>query len=117
MRNGLSFAAALFAGGLLLWLGTHDAKAAPLPALNSLSADTTAVESVGWRRRYWRRYGVWPTGPGAVIEGEDGVAVVVPPGAPIIVSPVRPRSCGLYRYWNGWTCVDARYNDPYLGPR
>jgi hypothetical protein len=86
-------------------------------ALSSFSADTTVAKSVGWRRRYWRRYGVWPTGPGAVIEGEDGVAVVVPPGAPIIVSPVRPRSCGLYRYWNGWTCVDARYNDPYLGPR
>jgi hypothetical protein len=29
----------------------------------------------------------------------------------------RPASCGQYRYWNGDRCVDARYNNPYLGPR
>ena len=117
MRTVLSSAAALLAGALFLGLGTHDTEAAPLPALTVLSADMTVAESVGWRRRYRRRYGAWPTGPGPVIEGEGGVAVVVPPGEPIIVAPLRPRSCGLYRYWNGWACVDARYNDPYLGPR
>jgi len=31
--------------------------------------------------------------------------------------PVRPLSCGEYHYWNGSACVDARYNDPYLGPK
>lgn len=107
---------ALLAGCLFIGTGAQDAKAAPVPALTSLSADMTAVENAGWRRRYWRRYSDWPTGPGAVIEGEEGVAVV-PPGGPIIVAPLRPRSCGLYHYWNGWDCVDARYNDPYLGPR
>lgn len=38
-------------------------------------------------------------------------------GAPVVVVPVRPLSCGEYRYWNGQACVDARYNTPYLGPR
>ncbi|MHA1517795.1 MAG: hypothetical protein ACTSYK_04240 [Alphaproteobacteria bacterium] len=103
--------AALFAGGLVLGIGTRSAEAGPLPALTHLSTDITAMETIGWRRRYWRRYGVWPTVP-----IEDN-AVVVPPGGTIFVSPVRPRSCGQYRYWNGWACVDARYNDPYLGPK
>jgi hypothetical protein len=31
--------------------------------------------------------------------------------------PLRPRSCGRYRFWNGQHCVDARYQPPYLGPR
>jgi hypothetical protein len=117
MRIVLSSAAAtLLAGCLVLGLGAQDAEAARLPALTILSADMTAVESVGWRRRYWRRYGVWPTGPRAAIVDDDGDAVVVVPGDAIIV-PVRPRSCGQYHYWNGLACVDARYYDPYLGPR
>ena len=31
--------------------------------------------------------------------------------------PLRPRSCGEYRYWNGDYCADARYERPYVGPR
>jgi hypothetical protein len=43
---------------------------------------------------------------------------MVPGGPPVIaVVPVRPVSCGEYRYWNGTACVDARYNTPYIGPR
>lgn len=30
---------------------------------------------------------------------------------------IRPSSCGVYRYWNGVRCVDARYRPPYVGPR
>lgn len=36
--------------------------------------------------------------------------------APVLI-PLRPRSCGRYRYWNGEYCADARYERPYLGPR
>jgi hypothetical protein len=39
---------------------------------------------------------------------------VVEPG--MVIVPLRPTSCGQYRYWNGVACVDARYHDPYLGP-
>jgi hypothetical protein len=43
------------------------------------------------------------------------VAEYVPP-APVLI-PLRPRSCGSYRYWNGEYCADARYERPYVGPR
>ena len=35
----------------------------------------------------------------------------------ILLVPVRPASCGLYRYWDGERCADARFEPPYLGPR
>lgn len=118
MRTFLIFASACLACGLVLGTGSGSANAASLPGISSLNAATVLVETVGWRRRYWRRYGVWPTGPwppappprvagDVVLETDDGVVVV----------PVRPLSCGEYHYWNGEACVDARYNDPYLGPK
>ncbi|HUW74962.1 MAG TPA: hypothetical protein VMW05_13250 [Methyloceanibacter sp.] len=114
MRILLTSAAALIAGGLVLGLGAGTANSGPLPAMTLLSADTTGVETVGWRRRYWRRHGVWPTVPWNAI-GDD--AIVVAPGGTVVVGPVRPASCGEFHYWNGVACVDARYNDPYLGPK
>ncbi len=42
-------------------------------------------------------------------------AEYVPP-VPVLI-PLRPRSCGEYRYWNGAYCADARYVRPYLGPQ
>lgn len=35
----------------------------------------------------------------------------------IVLVPVRPASCGRYRYWDGERCADARYDPPYVGPR
>jgi hypothetical protein len=32
--------------------------------------------------------------------------------SPVIVIPMRPGSCGEYRYWNGQRCVDARVVPP-----
>jgi hypothetical protein len=43
------------------------------------------------------------------------VAEYVPPARVLI--PLRPRSCGMYRYWTGEYCADARYERPYVGPR
>lgn len=31
--------------------------------------------------------------------------------------PPRPSSCGVYRYWDGEQCADARWYPPYIGPR
>jgi hypothetical protein len=33
---------------------------------------------------------------------------------PVVVVPVRPANCGVYRYWNGERCVDARFAPPDL---
>lgn len=43
-------------------------------------------------------------------------AVEYVPPAPVLI-PLRPRSCGKYRYWTGEYCADARYERPYVGPR
>lgn len=31
---------------------------------------------------------------------------------PVVVIPLRPANCGVYRYWNGDRCVDARVVPP-----
>jgi hypothetical protein len=112
------FLASLVAGVALGTAG-HRAEASPLPTLANPVAAKSLFEETGWRRR-WRReqYAPIVTVPeGGDVETE--VDVDVEPGGPavIVVPPPRPASCGEYRYWNGVACVDARYNDPYLGPR
>jgi len=33
------------------------------------------------------------------------------------IAPPPPSSCGVYRYWDGEGCADARDDPPYIGPR
>jgi hypothetical protein len=112
MRFVLTSAAALIAGALLFGAGTTGATAAPLPSIAAFAADASAAETVGWRRRYYRRNG-YPAG--AVVD--PGAAVIIDDDDDIVVVPLRPASCGEFRYWNGVACVDARFNDPYIGPK
>jgi hypothetical protein len=118
MRKVPIVASAVLACGVVLGAG-GSASAASLPGIAPLDVVSAPVKKVGWRRRYWRRYGVWPTAPwppappppvagDVVVETDDGA---------VFVAPVRPLSCGEYHYWDGRACVDARYNDPYLGPK
>ncbi len=60
-----------------------------------------------------------PVAPGAVTQAPAVVspAPAVVTQAPVVMVPVRPASCGEFRFWNGFACVDARFNTPYLGPR
>ena len=116
MRFVLTSAAALIAGVLVLSAGTTSAPATSLPSIASLDAASTAVQQVDWRRRYYRRNGVWPRGPRPYVDG-DVVVDAYDDDDVVVVVPLRPASCGQYRYWNGVACVDARYNDPYLGPK
>ena len=116
MRGVLTLAAALVAGGFLYGAGTASVSAGPLPAMTAPSVDATAVETVGWRDRYYRRNGVWPRGPRPYLDG-DVVVDAYDDDDVVVFVPLRPASCGQYRYWNGVACVDARYNDPYLGPK
>jgi hypothetical protein len=116
MRGFLTLAAALVAGSLIYGVGTESVSAGPLPALTAPSADATAVTTAGWRDRYYRRNGVWPRGPGPYVD-RDVVVTLDDDDDFVVIVPLRPASCGQYRYWNGVACVDARYNDPYLGPK
>jgi hypothetical protein len=63
-------------------------------------------------KRYWRRHGGAPV----VDPDADAAAPVVEETLPP-PPPPRPLSCGEFHYWNGQACVDARYNNPYLGPK
>ncbi len=119
MRFVLTSAAALIFGGFVLTANPTSAPAAPLPSIASLDAASTSVQQIDWRRRYYRQNGVWPpvTVPRAVVEQYDD-AVIVEADEPVVrIIPARPVSCGEFHYWDGEHCVDARYNNPYLGPR
>jgi hypothetical protein len=111
MRRSLVFFLVALVGAFIAALAPRSAAAGPLPVLTDLSVTSNVVEKAQYARRYYRRQ---------LRRGYIPPAVVVPPvvieGGPVIVVPLRPTSCGQYRYWNGVACVDARYHDPYLGP-
>jgi hypothetical protein len=116
MRHIFILTTALLAGGMILGLAASSAMAGPVPAVSAFDAAPSAIEKVDYWRRYYRTHGYYP-----------GQVVVTPPvvveEAPVLneptvmIVPVRPVSCGQYRYWDGDHCVDARYNNPYVGPR
>lgn len=124
MRQRLIFGAALVGAVLCLSIPSPGAAAGAMHTLSPPSFAASPIEPVGWRR-YCRRYRCGPVMavPGGDIDVEvdvdAGAEVDVDVEAPavIVLPPPRPLSCGQYRYWNGAACVDARYTDPYLGPR
>jgi hypothetical protein len=79
----------------------------------SLKIAAPLVQKADYWHRHYREHG-YP--PPAVVPAP--VPVTPPALNPPIVTevPVRPASCGEYRYWDGAACVDARFNKPYLGP-
>ncbi len=104
--------------GVVLCAVRHGAKASLLPVIVKPVAEQSLIEEAG-RRRWRRRYAPIVVVPNPGADVETDVEIDVEPGGPdvIVVRPPRPASCGEYHYWNGVACVDARYNDPYLGPR
>jgi hypothetical protein len=114
MRLALTTLALLSCFGLSLGVAAHDAKAGPSPTLSPPAGAQMLVQEAG----YWRRYCRFNDCDGPNTP-EVNVDVVVPGETPPLVAivPVRPASCGQYRYWDGDRCVDARYNNPYIGPR
>jgi hypothetical protein len=116
MRHVLILLVALMIGGLVATTPANKAAAGPLPAAITADLAPAMVEKVDYWHRYYRHHGY---APGAVVVVPAPVSDAPPPAvevAPILV-PVRPLSCGQYHYWNGTQCVDARYNNPYVGPR
>ncbi|HZP10124.1 hypothetical protein [Methyloceanibacter sp.] len=115
MRYAPFLIAAAIAGGMVL---TAPAGAAQLPAQSArvFGPLPAAVELAGYWRRYCRFHDC--TGPDVVVVQPDTAPAVVTENPPIVaIVPARPVSCGEFHYWNGSACVDARYNNPYLGPR
>jgi hypothetical protein len=118
----LAIFTAVIAGGVLL--GVTTPATSGLAPIASPAASLSPVEHAGWRR-YCRRYGcdpevVYPgtaVVPGAEAEIDAEAEIESDAAAVIVLPPPRPLSCGQYRYWDGRTCVDARYTDPYLGPK
>ena len=127
MRRILTLMTVVAGGGLGLGLSSHDAEALPSPIISAPVAMPSSVASVQYyTRRQWRRRGPVVVVPNTGVAVDPDVEVEVDADAlsqgglnpPVIaIVPVRPASCGEYRYWDGDRCVDARYNNPYLGPR
>ena len=113
MYKSILLVSALVAGTFVLGLNGNTANAFPAPVIET-AKDVQAVTEAGWRRRYWRRYGEWPNGPRADF---DTPPIATADDDVVLIAPRRPRSCGEFHYWDGTACVDARFNDPYLGPK
>jgi hypothetical protein len=77
-----------------------------------LQAKPGLAENAGYLRRQYRRQ---LRRDGYIPEATPYAPAVV--GDEVVLVPVRPSSCGEYRYWNGVRCADARYETPYIGPR
>jgi hypothetical protein len=122
MQKVLMFVTVVIGAGIGLGVSSHAAQAASLPAVSSPVAMSAFVVEAGWRRN-WRRYGPDVVIPDAQVEldvdGDADQQITVQGETPplVVIVPVRPASCGQYRYWDGARCVDARYHDPYIGPR
>jgi hypothetical protein len=122
MRQIVILGSALIAAGLISSVASPGA-AAPWPVVARSLAPASPVDKAGWRR-YCRRFGCGPdiVAPDVQVDvdvaapdGDVSVDADIP--AVVVLPPPRPLSCGQYRYWNGTACVDARYNNPYIGPR
>ena len=115
MRHALVLMTAFILGGIGFSAAPASAAPVPAPAATAFGPSHATVETVG----YWRRYCKFNDCTGnANVDLDVTAPVVVTENPPIIaIVPVRPASCGQYRYWDGAQCVDARYNNPYIGPR
>ena len=118
MRKGLVFLAVSVTSGLCLAAAGQAVPVQPLADAAVAARSGMVHQAQIFPRRYYRRYGPYAVPPVAPVV--PPAVEVVPPVVveePVIVVPLRPASCGEFRYWNGTACVDARYNTPYLGPR
>jgi hypothetical protein len=105
-----------FIAGMIVAGASSHAAPGPVPGASTGAVAGGMVQKIDYWGRYYRQHGYAPSEVVVVpAPVPDGTAPVVE-AAPILV-PVRPLSCGQFRYWNGTQCVDARYNNPYVGPR
>ena len=116
MRYVLILVAAFIVGGVVAGTGPSQAGMGWAPALGALNMAPDMVQNADYVRRFYRRNGYLPgAGPNYAPPIVD--EMIVAPVDTVIIVPLRPASCGEFRYWNGDRCVDARYHTPYIGPR
>jgi hypothetical protein len=117
MRHVCTVMAVLIGGSIAATVASHDVNAGSFPAASAPAAASTLIEQTGYWKRRWRNgyYGPEIVVPDAQVDLDVNGEVDAP--AVIVLPPPRPLSCGEYRYWNGDRCVDARYNNPYIGPK
>jgi hypothetical protein len=111
MRRSFIVISAFIAGLVIAGLAPSRADAGPLPTLAPLHAEPGVIEQAGYLRRQYRRQ----LRRGYIPEVTPYAPAVV--GDRVVMVPVRPSSCGEFRYWNGYRCADARYETPNIGPR
>ena len=115
MRYVPALMTAVILGGIAL-SAPASAASVPAPSASAFGPSPVMVETID----YWRRYCKFHdcTTPQVNVTVDAPPPVVNPENPAIIaIVPVRPVSCGEFHYWNGSACVDARYNNPYVGPR
>jgi hypothetical protein len=118
MRRILTLMTVVAGGSLCLGLSSHDAEALPSSTNSAPAAMPSAIESAQYyaRRPWFRRQGPVVV-PKEAVETDPNLAEGGLNAPVIRIVPARPTSCGEFRYWDGERCVDARYNNPYVGPR
>src|SRR5262245_19036418 len=100
MRRILTLVTVVVGGSLCLGLSSHDAEALPSSTISAPAAMPTAIESAQYyARRPWGRRQEPIVVPKEAIEADPNLAEsgLNPPVVRIV--PVRPTSCGEYRYW------------------
>jgi hypothetical protein len=102
----------LFGAVSISVLVANGAIAGPVLPVGAANHTPEMITTIDYWKRYWRRHGGAPV----VDPDADAAAPVVEETLPP-PPPPRPLSCGEFHYWNGQACVDARYNNPYLGPK
>jgi len=111
MRHAFIAMMAFIAGIIIVSGAPSHAAPGPVPAATAWDAAGGMIRHVDYWGRFYRRNGYVPIPVPVPVPDAPPVVDVVPP------PPPRPLSCGEYHYWDGEACVDARYNNPYLGPK
>jgi hypothetical protein len=94
MRHALIAMMAFIAGIIVSGAPSH---AAPGPVLEATAGDVSGgmIQKVDYWHHYYRRHGV-----------DDWRRYYRRPPP---LEPVRPLSCGEFRFWDGERCVDVRF--------
>ncbi|KAB2913717.1 MAG: hypothetical protein F9K29_15945 [Hyphomicrobiaceae bacterium] len=102
MRRSIALAVCMAAAALL---GSHAGASAQSVGIEIYTGPPPAPYAYSYEPSHRVRYGYRPHVYGYVRDDDRDDADIV------IERPAYRGGCGIYRYWNGERCVDARYED------